>query len=153
MDSLVVQLVKNPPAVRETLVWFLGEGTGYPLLVFLGFPHGSDGKESAYNAGDLGLIPGLGRSLEEGMDSEPRPKAGKEGNPWKSQKALLCFTDKSITVTSHYVNSCHWSWWNSNLRRWPPEFWFQTRSYELVFCHIWVWGITRGIRLWVNNLH
>ena len=27
-----------------------------------GFPGGSDGKESAYNVGDLGLIPGLGRS-------------------------------------------------------------------------------------------
>ena len=28
----------------------------------LGFPGGSDGKESACNVGDLGLIPGLGRS-------------------------------------------------------------------------------------------
>ena len=27
-----------------------------------GFPGGSDGKESAYNVGDLALIPGLGRS-------------------------------------------------------------------------------------------
>ena len=33
-----------------------------PTPVFLGFPHGSDGKESACNAGDLGLIPGWGRS-------------------------------------------------------------------------------------------
>jgi len=30
----------------------------------MGFPGGSAGKESAFNAGDLGLIPGLGRSLE-----------------------------------------------------------------------------------------
>ena len=28
------------------------------------FPGGSDGKESAYNTGDLGSIPGLGRSGE-----------------------------------------------------------------------------------------
>ena len=28
---------------------------------------GSDGKESAYSAGDLGSIPGSGRSPEEGM--------------------------------------------------------------------------------------
>ena len=28
----------------------------------VGIPGGSDGKESACNAGDLGLIPGLGRS-------------------------------------------------------------------------------------------
>ena len=29
-------------------------------------PSGSDGEESAYNAGDLGLIPRLGRSPGEG---------------------------------------------------------------------------------------
>ena len=33
----------------------------------MGFPVGSDGKEFACNAGDLGLIPGLVRSLEERM--------------------------------------------------------------------------------------
>ena len=31
----------------------------------MGFPGGSDGKESACNAGDQGLIPGLGRSAGE----------------------------------------------------------------------------------------
>ena len=34
----------------------------------LGFPDSSVGKESAYNAGDPGLIPGLGRSAGEGVD-------------------------------------------------------------------------------------
>ena len=33
-----------------------------PTPVFLGFPCNSDGKETACNAGDLGSIPGLGRS-------------------------------------------------------------------------------------------
>ena len=32
----------------------------------MGFSDGSDGKESACNAGDLGSILGLGRSPEEG---------------------------------------------------------------------------------------
>ena len=32
----------------------------------MGFPDGSDGKESACNAGDSGLIPELGRSPGEG---------------------------------------------------------------------------------------
>ena len=32
----------------------------------LSFPGGSDGKVSACNAGDLGSIPGLGRSPGEG---------------------------------------------------------------------------------------
>ena len=33
---------------------------------FINFPGDSDGKESACNAGDLGSIPGLGRSYGEG---------------------------------------------------------------------------------------
>ena len=32
----------------------------------MGFPRGSDGKESTLNAGDLGSIPGLGRSPGRG---------------------------------------------------------------------------------------
>ena len=43
-----------------------------PTPVFLGFPGGSAGKESTCNAGDLGLIPGLGRS-----------PGGGHGNPLK----------------------------------------------------------------------
>ena len=37
-----------------------------PTTVFLGFPGGSAGKESTCNVGDLGSIPGLGRSPGEG---------------------------------------------------------------------------------------
>ena len=33
---------------------------------YKGFPGGSAGIESAHNVGDLGLIPGLGRSPREG---------------------------------------------------------------------------------------
>ena len=35
-------------------------------MLFKDFPGDSGGKASAYNAGDLGLIPGLGRSPGEG---------------------------------------------------------------------------------------
>ena len=55
-------------------------GRSFPLLPFsfifygvhgaaVGFPGGSDGKQSAYNAGDLGSIPRLGRSPGEGNGS------------------------------------------------------------------------------------
>ena len=37
-----------------------------PTLIFLGFPGGSASKESACSVGDLGSIPGLGRSPGEG---------------------------------------------------------------------------------------
>ena len=39
------------------------------LGLVYGFPGGSDDKESAYNAKDLGSIPGLGRSYGEGSGS------------------------------------------------------------------------------------
>ena len=35
----------------------------FPLCYVIGFPGGSDNKESSWNAGDPDLIPGLGRSL------------------------------------------------------------------------------------------
>ena len=69
--SLVAQLVKNLPAMQETLFnsWvgqICWRRERLPTSVFLGFPGGSAGKESACSAGDLGSIPGLGRSPEEG---------------------------------------------------------------------------------------
>ena len=42
--------------------------------MYIGSPCGSAGKESACSVGDLGLIPGLGRS----------PGAGKDYPPWYS---------------------------------------------------------------------
>ena len=69
--SLIAQLPKNPPAMQETLFRFLGqedllEKGKANTPVFFGFPCGSAGEESACNAGDLGLISGLGRSCGEG---------------------------------------------------------------------------------------
>ena len=42
--------VEKNPWIRDRL----------PTLVFLGFPGGSNGKESTYNVGDLGSISELG---------------------------------------------------------------------------------------------
>ena len=51
----------HPPMENHTIQFHC------PKNSFLkGFPDGSDGKESACNTGDLGLIPGLGRSAGEG---------------------------------------------------------------------------------------
>ena len=57
--------------MQETLVRFLGwEDTWkrdrLPTPVFMGFPDGSVGKESAYNVGDLSSIPEFGRSPRKG---------------------------------------------------------------------------------------
>ena len=69
---LVVWLVKNLPVMQETPVQVLGwEGIPWrrdrlPTAVFLGFPSGLAGKESACKVGGLGSIPGLRRSPEGG---------------------------------------------------------------------------------------
>ena len=79
--SLVAQLVKNPPAMRETWVRSLGwedplekgKATHSSVLAWRipwteypwGFPGGSAGKQSTSNAGDAGdadLTPELRRS-------------------------------------------------------------------------------------------
>ena len=69
--SLIAQLVKNPPECRRPqfdswvrkIRW---RRDRLPTPVFLGFPGGSTGEESACKAGDLGSISGLGRSPAEG---------------------------------------------------------------------------------------
>ena len=73
---LVAQLVKNPPAMQETPVQFLGRKDPcrrgrLPTPVFLGFPGGSAGKESACNAEDC--VPSLGWKdpLEKGKTTHP----------------------------------------------------------------------------------
>ena len=52
-----------------------------------GFLYGSAGKESAHNVGDLGLIPGLGRSPGEGKDYLLQYSFQGLYNPW-SRKEL-----------------------------------------------------------------
>ena len=49
------------------------------ISIVMGFSCGSAGKEAACNAGDLGLIPGLGRSLGEGK-SYPLQYSGLENS-------------------------------------------------------------------------
>ena len=55
-----------------------------PTPVFFGFPCGSAGKDSTCNAGDLGLITGMGRSPGEGK-GYPLQYSGLENSmdsPW-----------------------------------------------------------------------
>ena len=109
--SLVAQLVKNLPAMQETPVRFLGhedslERDRLPTPVFLGFPSGSAGKESACNAGDLGSISVLGRSPGEGKG--PHQYSGLENSMdcivygvAKSQTRLSDSHFTSLHFTSH----------------------------------------------------
>ena len=53
-----------------------------------GFPCGSDGKESACNAGDLGLIPGSGRSTG-GSHGNPLQYSCLENPTWTDEPGWL----------------------------------------------------------------
>ena len=107
------------PTMQETLVWFLGEEDPLekgrlPTVVFLGFPGGSAGKEPARNGGDLGLIPGLGRSPGKG-NSYPLQYSGLEnsmdcinkstglwrvGHDWATFTSLFLFY---TTTRNHFL--------------------------------------------------
>ena len=63
----------------------------------MGFPDGSAGKESACSAGDLGSIPGLGRSLEE-EKGYPLQYSGLEN----SMDCIVQGVSKSLTQLSHF---------------------------------------------------
>ena len=73
----------------------------------MGFPGGLDGKESACNVGDLGLIPGWGRSPGEG-NGYPLQHSCLEnpmvGGAWQSTvygvtKRRTQLSDFTITIT------------------------------------------------------
>ena len=81
---------------RMLLKWELKFVTGYTQTSVVGFPGGSDGKESACNMRDLGLIPVLRRSPGGGMATHssiltwriPMDRWAKKmfGLPWRDQK-------------------------------------------------------------------
>ena len=55
------------------------------LILYLGFPDGSDGKESSCSVGYLDSIPGLGRSLGGGHDNPLQPGE----SPWTEEPGGL----------------------------------------------------------------
>ena len=74
-----------------------GERDRLPTPVFLGFPGGSAGKESACNVGNLGLIPELGRSPGEGK-GYPLQHSGLEN----SMDCMVHGVAKSWTQLSNF---------------------------------------------------
>ena len=91
----------------------------FGLLSLLGgFPHSSDGKESAHNVGDLGSIPRLGRfqysGLENSMDCMYSPWGQKE--TWLSKFHLLirilCFFNvQSLCIVFSCIPRCFIFFW------------------------------------------
>ena len=83
---------------EEAVIFFFFLLFGY---IILGFTGGSAGKESVCNAGDLGLIPGLGRSPGEG-NGNPRQYSCLE-NPMDRETwwAIVHGVAKESDTTEH----------------------------------------------------
>ena len=95
--------------MQETLVGFLdredllekGQATHFSIW---GFPGGSDGKESACSAGDLGSITGLGRSPGEYMATHSSILAWRI--PWIEEPGGLQSTDhKELGMTERLTHT------------------------------------------------
>ena len=87
----------------------------YDLKAGLSFPDDSDGKESAYNAGDPGLIPGSGRSSGEG-----------NGYPFQYSCLENPMDRRAWLVTVHEVTAV-WHDWVTN----------STVNCSTVNCRVW----------------
>ena len=80
-----------------------------------GFLGGSNGKESACNAGDPGSIPGSGKSAGEGRDRLPTPvflgfpcdSAGKESTCNVGDLGLITVLRRSPGEGNGYTSSVH----------------------------------------------
>ena len=70
-------------------------------MCFFGLPCGSVGKESNCNAGDLGVIPGLGRSPGEGNGNSGQYSGLENPMDRGAWWATVCGVSKSLTRLSN----------------------------------------------------
>ena len=91
------------------------------LKLWWDFLVGSDGKASAYNAGDLSSIPGLGRSPGEG-----------NGNPFQYSCLENSMDGGAWWATVHGVIKS---------RTWLSDFTLSFPQVILIFSHEWKWLI------------
>ena len=75
----------------------------YPM--YWDFPGGSDGKASACNAGDLGSIPGLGRSPGEGNGNPLQYSCLDNPMDGEAWWATVHWVAKSRTQPSDFTHS------------------------------------------------
>ena len=146
MTYLLLDIIPLPAYLGKSHLWLFAS----VACSLTGFPCSSVGKELAYSTGDLGLIPGLGRSPGGGNDNPlqyscPEKEPGGAGgatvhNVTKSQTQLkgLCMhthiaikrTLVSPSGTSAKESACHCRrckrlWFNPWVRKIPRSWRWQ----------------------------
>ena len=76
----------------------------HPMDLILSFPGGSVGKESTCNVGDLGLIPGLGKSPREGNGNPLQNSCLRE---FHGQRRLVSYRPWDHRVGHNWVTNFH----------------------------------------------
>ena len=121
-------------------------GSSQPNCLNLGFPSGSEVKASACNVGDLGSIPGLGRSPGEGNGNPLQYSCLEnpmDGGAWW---ATVHRVAKSQTRLSDWHFSLHFFISNClNLEGYNPVF----NSFYFWLC--WVFASLHGLSLVVES--
>ena len=108
------------PYKFQTCIACPHNGTNQSLQQQMAFPGGSDGKESAYNAGDSGLIPGLGRAPGEGHSNPLQYCAWRLSGTEKSGGLQSLGSQRvghdwvtdtfSLDTDSVWTKILHWDW-------------------------------------------
>ena len=87
-----------------TVLWVANSQTGLTNTFTLGFPVGSDGKESACNAGDLGSIPESRRSPGVGNSNPLQYSCLENSMDRKAWQAIVHSIPNSRTQLSDWAN-------------------------------------------------
>ena len=90
-NSQIANLKRQKFLMSMGYFCLLGTSFKKKLYKYSGFPGGSDGKEIACNVGDLGSVPGLGRSPGE-QHGNPLQYSCLE-NP-HGQRSLVCYSPR-----------------------------------------------------------
>ena len=91
--------------------------------MIMGFPGGSDGKESTCNAGDLGSVPGLGRSPGRGHASVLQYSFLENPYGQRSLEGYSTWNRKELDTTEQLntITNCMGTWDPSAPPAWSPS--------------------------------
>ena len=102
-------------------------------MVYRGFPGGSDSKESAYNTGDPGLIPGSGRSCGRGKQQRS-PVFLSEKILWKTSLAGYNPKGHKELGMIEWLNT---SSWYTEKRRWKILLFLKKTKFSFYIPSFW----------------
>ena len=122
---MFLKLRLSAPVLFHTMLYAPGSFSILNKSIYIAFPGGSDGKESVCNAGDLGSIPGSGRS-----------PGGGNGNPLQCA-GLENFMDSGAwQATAHRVAKSWTRLSNSHTR---------IHTHTHTHTHVYLFGISVGL--------